>query len=148
MKKNFFAFLLLMLIFNIRIFGGNFMDASPQARYSFKKDYPGALHATWERVYEESIYAVRFVNGNEAAVAYYNEEGDRIAFARVIKMPALPGAVKVKINGMFKEEEIKSVQELVMNQKTCYFFETERNGVKKLIGVYSNGHLKHARTGE
>lgn len=131
-----------MLIFNAGAFAGKITDISPQAKYSFQKEYPGAKYASWGCIKDENIYAVRFIYSNQAITAYYNEEGYRIAFARIVNPVALPSKVKERINGLYRADEIKSIQELVTYNKTCYFFEIEQNGIKRSIGIFSNGHFK------
>lgn len=140
MKKRSFI-IAIVLLFTKSLLAVHSKDINPVAEKNFKKEYSNALYASWEQIDKAGIYAVRFIYNNQSVVAYYNERGLKFAEAKLVQQNALPLKVRNRIGSLYKTEEIKSIQELIIYNRTCYFFETEKKGRRKMIGIHSNGHL-------
>lgn len=115
------------------------------AEESFKKQYPGALYATWEILKDNSTYAVRFVYNNQSLVAYYCEDGTYIGFARVAAIDKLPAKVKEALDSMFTDCKILSAQELVFFNKHLFYFDVFNKHEKLFISIYDNGKIKQKK---
>ncbi len=145
MKKNIIVFILFINVFSSSAFAGNLYDVTQQAKESFKKQYPGALYATWETLEDNNTYSVRFVHNNQSLVAYYDEDGTSIGFARVVATDKLPAKIKEALASTFTDCKILSAQELVLNNKHVFYFDVLNKEEKSFIGIYSNGKIKQKK---
>jgi len=90
----------------------------------------------------EHTYLVRFVFNNLAYVAYYNEDGSSIGFARIVPIESLPAKVKSVTESLLTGYDILSIQELVLQDEHLFYFYAVMGQCKKLITIYSDGKLK------
>ena len=126
-------------------FAANLNDATKQARASFEKQYPCALYATWETMEDNNTYAVRFVNNNQSFVAYYNEDGVTIGFARLITIDTLPEKVQETLSTVFIDYKVLSVQEVVVYNKHLFYFDIVNKEEKLFISINNNGRIKQRK---
>ncbi len=134
-----------MNVLSSSAFAGNLYRVTPQAIESFKKQYPGALYATWETLEDNNTYSVRFVHNNQSLVAYYYEDGSAIGFARVVTTDKLPAKIKEALTNILTDSKILSAQELVLNNKDVFYFDVLDGKEKLFIGIYSNGKIKQMK---
>ncbi len=145
MKKNIIAFILFMNVCSSSAFAGNLYCVTPQAIESFKKQYPGALYATWETLEDNNTYSVRFIHNNQSLVAYYYEDGSAIGFARVVATDKLPAKIKEALDNILADGKILSAQELVLNNNHVFYFDVLNKYEKLFIGINSNGKIKQKK---
>ncbi len=142
MKKNIITLILFINLFCSPAFAENLFRVSPQAIESFKRQYPGALYATWETLEDDNIYSVRFIHDNQSLVAYYYENGDTIGFARVVSTRTLPAKIKKALDKLLADGKILSSQELVLNDRHVFYFDVLNRYEKLFIGIDSDGKIK------
>lgn len=145
MKNNIIALILFINLFCSSAFAENLYRVSPQAIESFKRQYPGALYATWETLEDDNIYSVRFVHDNQSLVAYYYEDGAAIGFARVVSTNTLPAKIKEALDKLLADGKILSSQELVLSDKHVFYFDILNRYEKLFIGIDSNGKIKQKK---
>ena len=51
---------------------------------SFQSEFPGATHASWLKIKNTNIYSVRFVQGGEALMAYFDTDGNYLGIAKSV----------------------------------------------------------------
>jgi len=90
----------------------------------------------------ENTCLVRFVFNNIAYVAYYNEDGSAIGFARIITIDSLPPKVKLVADSLLTGYDILCVQELVLQDKHLFYFNIVKDQCKKLISISVDGKVK------
>ena len=142
MKRRHILFLLMLCICSYSAFATSDNHISREARTSFNAQYPGALYVKWETMENEHTYLVRFVFNNLAYVAYYNEDGSSIGFARIVPIESLPTKVKSVTESLLTGYDILSIQELVLQDEHLFYFYAVMGQCKKMITIYSDGKLK------
>ncbi|MEO7766152.1 MAG: hypothetical protein ABIS01_01955 [Ferruginibacter sp.] len=145
MKTNIIVLLFFINVFSSCAFADNIFDVTQQAKESFKKQYPGALYAKWETLADGITYSVRFVHNNQTLVAYYEEDGSSIGFARVVSIDKLPLKVKAVIDSKFTDCKILSMQELILHDKHLFYFNVVNREEKWFIGINSNGKIRQKK---
>ncbi len=142
MKKEIIVLVFFINGFTYSSFAANLYDATPQAKESFKNEYPDALYSKWETLQEGNVYAVRFVYNNQSLVAYYNEEGAAIGLARITSIDKLPAKVKKIITDNYPVSEVLNIQELIIEGKSSFYFDIASNNAKFFIHVSGMGKVK------
>ncbi|HEY6503507.1 MAG TPA: hypothetical protein VIZ28_05975 [Chitinophagaceae bacterium] len=116
--------------------------ASRQAKETFKKEFPDAGFPKWEKIENSSICAVRFVYDNQSFIAYFNEQGEMIAAARLISRESLPYKVSQVVRKMYNDPEITKIEELTMEGTVSYFFTIDNEGTRIFLRVYHDGTMQ------
>jgi hypothetical protein len=141
MKKEIIALLFFMNVLTCSAVAANPCDAPAQAKESFKNEYPGALYSKWETLDDGHIYDVRFVWNNQSLVAYYNEVGEAIGFAKIISIDNLSAKVKKTITDSYPVSEILDVQQLTIYGKPSFYFDIASSGGRFFIRVSGMGEI-------
>lgn len=142
MKKEIIVFIFFLNGFTYSAFAANKFDATPQAKESFKKEYPEALYSKWETLQDGSVYSVRFVYNKQSLVAYYNEYGKAVGLAKIITIDKLPVRVKKAIADHYPVSEILNIQELIMDGRSSFYFDIKSNYTRFFIHVSDEGKIK------
>ena len=144
MKKNILILVCLLHAFMALPCAPHCQNTPQPAKENFRKNYPGALYAVWETLYNE-IYAVRFIHNNQSSIAFYAADGDAIGFGKLLspdKINSLPAAVQQTINQRFAAYTIRDVQEWVLQNKPLYCFTLAGPASKLFVGIDQAGKIK------
>lgn len=142
MKKEIIVLVFFINGFTYSAFASNIFDATPQAKESFKKEYPNAMYSKWETLQNGSVYAVRFVYNKQSLVAYYNEDGKAVGLAKIILIDKLPAKVKKTLTDRYPLFEILNMQELTMDGRSTFYLDIKSNYTRFFIHVSDKGKIK------
>lgn len=140
MKK--FIIICLLVGYSYSSFAAKLFDVVQPVLASFKKQYPGALYATWQILEDNNTYAVRFVYYNQSLVAYYDEDGTAIGFEKLVAPDKLPVKAKATLDEMFTGYKILSAEELLLYNKHLFYFEISNKEERLFVSIYDNGKIK------
>jgi hypothetical protein len=116
------------------------------AERSFYKQFPEAKYASWVKIEQSNLYAVRFIYDGEALMAYFDEEGAYVAVARNMPAENLPFLVKNAFLKISSSGTVLNSEELNMNGETSYMFGIrEKEGIK-MYRIYADGYTEKIKT--
>jgi len=145
MKKN--VLVLVCCLHTLFFATAHTTSVTPQAKESFKKAFPGALYATWETV-DAGVYAVRFVNNHQSAIAYYGEDGNPLGLGSVIalsQLSNLPASVQQTLQRSFHNYTIRSAQEWVLPTSRLYCFDIASGETVFSVSIDETGKLQRKK---
>ncbi len=142
MKKEIIVLVFFINGFTYSAFASNIFEATPQAKESFKKEYPDAMYSKWATLQDGRVYAVRFVYNKQSMVAYYNKDGKAVGLAKIILIDQLPAKVKKTITDRNPLCEILNIQELTIDGKSIFYFEIKSNYARFFIHISDKGKIK------
>jgi hypothetical protein len=119
-----------------------------QVEHSFQSEFPRATHASWLKIDNSDLYAVRFVYNNEARMAYYDTDGSRLAIVKSIQEDQLPLQVRKAMNSIVSNEDMPTIVEINMLGETSYLFQFQDEGSIKSYHVIKNGSSKEIKLKE
>jgi hypothetical protein len=145
--------IIVMLVMLICVSGKSLLAAAEEnipvtasALKTFKKEFPGAISANWEKIEKTDIYLVRFAHDERGLLAYINEEGRLLAMARLVSMEQLPLNISRIIAKNYNDFLIEKIEELITEGSVSYLFSMKNEKVKTVLRVYSNGTFKKVKT--
>jgi hypothetical protein len=109
---------------------------------SFKSEFPGATHVAWIKVDNSDVYAVRFVYGREAMMAYFDTEGKYLAIVKSILEEDLPSQVKRSISRINPSGALATTEQISMLGETSYLIQFREGGKKKAYQIGEDGSIK------
>jgi hypothetical protein len=112
---------------------------------SFQSEFPGATHISWSKVDNSDLYAVRFVYGHEAMMAFFNKEGNYLAIAKSIPEENLPVLVKRSFSKINVSGALATIEQINMNGETSYLFRFKEEGLKKTYHINEDGSIKRIK---
>lgn len=144
--------IIVMLVLLISVSGKTLLAATEEnipvaapALSTFKKEFPGAISAIWEKIEKTDIYLVRFAHDERGLVAYINEEGRLLATARIVSQEHLPLNVSRIIAKNYDDFMIEKIEELVTESSVSYLFSMNDKKVRIVLRVYSNGTFQKVK---
>lgn len=140
----------MILGFLINVIGTSLManpggEVNKLVQSAFKKQFPNAKHTSWETVVPQDLYMVRFVNNDQALVAYISDEGELLATARTAMPASLPLPVSNLLSTEYGSYELVDAVELVMHGELAYLVNVENRKRKMTLMVYSNGSAREIK---
>ncbi|QNA44783.1 hypothetical protein [Lacibacter sediminis] len=115
---------------------------------SFQSEFPGATHVSWIKVDNSDLYAVRFVYGREAMMAYFDADGDYLAIVKSILEEDLPLQVKRSISRINPSGALATTEQISMMGETSYLVQFRERGHKKVYQIGEDGSIKLTRIKE
>jgi hypothetical protein len=112
---------------------------------SFQSEFPGATHVSWIKIDNSDLYAVRFVYGHEAMMAYFNTEGNYLAIVKSILEENLPLQVKRTFSKVNASGVLATIEQIQMMGETSYIFVFKEGGQKKVYQISEDGRIKLAK---
>jgi hypothetical protein len=153
LKFYFMKKIIVMLVMLICVSGKSLLAATEEnipvtasALNTFKKEFPGAISAYWEKIEKTDIYLVRFAHDERGLLAYINEDGRLLAMARLVSMEQLPLNISRIIAKNYNDFLIEKIEELVTESSVSYLFSMNDKKVRIVLRVYSNGTFQKVKT--
>lgn len=112
---------------------------------SFQSEFPGATHASWLKIKNTNIYSVRFVQGGEALMAYFDTDGNYLGIAKSILEENLPSPVKKSFSRINPTGALTTSEQLNVNGQISYLFYFKESGQKKAYQINEGGGIKKIR---
>lgn len=109
--------------------------------HSFQSEFPGATHASWSKIENKDLYAVRFVFNNEARMAYFDVDGNYLAVVKGIPEEELPTQVRKEIAGIVNNSDITTFEEINRQGEISYLLQCRTKGQMKAYHVTKNGSI-------
>ena len=116
--------------------------------HSFQSEFPGATHASWSKIDNSDLYAVRFVYNSEARMAYYDIDGNCLALVKGIQYGELPLQMRKVIDHSVKDADMPSIVEINMLGETSYLLQFRNGGPIKSYDVTKIGCSKEIKLKE
>lgn len=146
MKKMFVLLTMALVLMGHSAFASGNDNVNREVREMFKREFPGAQHASWEKLEAENLYVVRFVYDNQGFIAYFYPYGEMIASARLVSKDNLPYKVSNAVKKQFGDVTILKIEELAMEGSLSYFFTIENQGEKIALRVHHDGSVERLRS--
>jgi hypothetical protein len=132
MKK--FTLLFALLVMTVCGFA-NATPGNPEEA-SFKKDFPTATDASWER--SQSLYKVNFSMGTQSLSAYYAGSGELVSVVRHISSEQLPLGLLINLKNHYKDYWISDLFELSSNEQHEYYLTVEDGNKQVILKSFDN----------
>lgn len=112
-----------------------------RVEHSFQSEFPGAIHASWSKIENKDLYAVRFVFNEEARMAYYDADGNCLAVVKGVREEELPTQVRKEITGIINNSDITTFEEINRQGEISYLLQCRSKGEVKAYHVSNNGNI-------
>lgn len=128
------------VLLSASVFAHDGSNVNTRVKSAFQKDFAEATNVKWES--KNDFYFAEFKVGNSSFSAAYNEEGERVATSRSVKLDMLPIAVLQALNSKYEGYKFaKYVTEVNFQNETNYYI-TIANDKKVLnLKAGANGDL-------
>lgn len=128
------------VLLSASVFAHDGSNVNTRVKSAFQKDFAEATNVKWES--KDDFYFAEFKVGNSSFSAAYNEEGERVATSRSVKLDMLPIAVLQALNSKYEGYKFaKYVTEVNFQNETNYYI-TIANDKKVLnLKAGANGDL-------
>ena len=142
MKTMVFLLVFAMTVVCGQVFASHAGNISRQAKEAFKKEFPAAESEQWTKVANSNLYSVRFAYNNQSSVAYFDEDGNAVAFARMVTKEHLPYNAIRTLNKKYSAGEILKVVELTMDNELSYMLNVATGNSRIVLRIYINGYIQ------
>ena len=111
------------------------------AQVTFRKEFPRAEHVKWS--YNGDYIKASFILDASGVVAFFNQDGELVGFARNVLYSQLPLAVITSFEKRFTKESISGIgiTEITNAGRCRYMFPLELDGKKYNATYYQDGTL-------
>jgi hypothetical protein len=137
MKKFFVTLALAVAVVSIS-FASDVVKVDRKIQTAFQKEFSSAFNPSWE-VLAEGLYHVSFSQNGESMDAYYNEQGQQVAFARSVSKDNLPLLVGKSIDQKFRGSIVTDIRELVGENETSYLVTARNEKATTIARIYTGG---------
>jgi hypothetical protein len=131
-----------ILLFTIAIAG---VDVEKNVTVAFRTVFPGATHESWTKIENTNLYMVRFVQGQETLLAYFDSDGNYVAVAKSVLEKALPPSVKKSFRKINPLSAVATIEQLNIKDKIIYLVYVNERGESKAYKINEHGSIIRMR---
>lgn len=125
------------VLLSASVFAHDGSNVNTKVKSAFQKDFAEATNVKWES--KDDFYFAEFKVGNSSFSAAYNEEGERVATSRTVKLDMLPIAVLQALNSKYEGYKFsKNVTEVNFQNETNYYITIAND--KKVLNLKANAN--------
>lgn len=145
MKRIILSLGLVLCILTVQAYASTPPDIPCKIKEAFTREFPHAAYAKWQAIKNIDVYAVSFVSGGKAKLAYFEEEGTLMAVAQTASWENLPYKVNRAIIKMYDAASVLQTDELIIRGELSYLIIVEDKDERITLRAYANGSCQRIK---
>jgi len=136
MKKSTLLVVMMFVFGAGRLLANTVEGVNEKVLSSFQKEFVGAKEVTWQK--SEEFVKVSFILNEKVFIAYYSEEGEKLALVRNLSRLDLPLSLQESLKDSYSQYWITDLFEINGKDDSAYYITIENADVKitlKSVGM-------------